>query len=72
MGISDTDILFGKPEDPDPRADKTYLAVSSAVALMVLSIVAVFLRFLSRWVVRVPFMLDDWLILVALVCLSVD
>ena len=67
MAISDTDILFGKPEDPDLNANKTYLIISSSIPLIVLAILAVILRFISRWVIRVPLMLDDWLILAALV-----
>ena len=67
MAISDTQALFGDPQDPDLSADKRPLVISSSLAMIVLACVAVVLRFLSRWVIRVPFLVDDWLILAALV-----
>lgn len=70
MAISDDQILFGTPLDNDITTNKTSLITSTAIALIVLTFAAVVLRFLSRWVIRVPFLLDDWLILAALVGLS--
>lgn len=67
MTISDTAILFGTPVDADPNANKSYLVISSSISMVVLSILAVFLRFISRWMISVPFLLDDWLMLAALV-----
>ena len=53
--------------DADAHADKTYLVTASSVTMIVMSVLAVFLRFMSRRVVSVPFALDDWLILAAMV-----
>lgn len=55
------------PNVEDPDADlRALLNISSAV-MMVFSISAVGLRFLSRRLIRVPYLMDDWLILAALV-----
>ena len=67
MAISETQSLFGDPEDPDPHADKTHLVVSTAIAMIILANIAVVLRFVSRRVIHVPFLVDDWLMLAALV-----
>ena len=68
MAISDTQILFGTPDDPDILSDKRTLVVSTGIAMLILAVVAVVLRFVSRRVIRVPFLIDDWLMLAALVC----
>ena len=68
MAISDTQMLFGTPDDSDILSDKRTLVVSTAIAMLILAVIAVVLRFVSRRVIHVPFLIDDWLMLAALVC----
>lgn len=60
---------FPIPEDAkaDPDADHSAIIVRSAIAMAVLSFAAVALRFISRTLTKVSLLLDDWLILAALV-----
>ena len=61
--------FFRNPNVPglDPNADKGGQLVASGVAMIALSFVAIVLRFTSRWLVDARILLDDWLILAALV-----
>ncbi|PYH68066.1 uncharacterized protein BO88DRAFT_465092 [Aspergillus vadensis CBS 113365] len=60
--------VFGQPPAHIDLADSQVRRDNTAVIiLLVLSIIAVGLRFIARLAVRNPFQLDDWLILVSLV-----
>lgn len=51
----------------DPDADVGGMILTSAIVMACLSTVAVALRFLSRKITKVKWLMDDWLILIALV-----
>ncbi|RAH53751.1 hypothetical protein BO85DRAFT_462774 [Aspergillus piperis CBS 112811] len=60
--------IFGQPPAHIDLADSQVRRDNAAViVLLVLSIIAVGLRFIARLAVRNPFRLDDWLILASLV-----
>lgn len=60
--------IFGQPLAHIDLADSQVRRDNAAViVLLVLSIIAVGLRFIARLAVRNPFRLDDWLILASLV-----
>ncbi|PYH55528.1 uncharacterized protein BO96DRAFT_446915 [Aspergillus niger CBS 101883] len=72
MGARDLDptivAIFGQPPAHINLAVSQVRRDNAAVvSLLVLSIIAVVLRFIARLAVRNPFRLDDWLILVSLV-----
>ena len=53
--------------------DRGYVAVGTCVAFTVIEIVFVFLRFLSRWLGKVPMGIDDVLIIPALIiCIATN
>ncbi|MCJ1288013.1 hypothetical protein MMC26_007366 [Xylographa opegraphella] len=58
------DGLDGPIDDPD--ADKGPLLVNVSAAMVALSCIAVFLRFVARWVSRTPILADDFLLVAAL------
>ena len=61
--------FFKNPDVPglNPHADKTVELLSSALIMMILSFIAIILRFTSRWLIDARILLDDWLVLAALV-----
>ncbi|MCJ1396616.1 hypothetical protein MMC18_009507 [Xylographa bjoerkii] len=61
-------MLFAGPDGSidDPNADKGPLLVNVSVAMIALSCVAVFLRFLARRISRTPVLADDFLLIAAL------
>ena len=65
-------FAFPVPEDVvDPDANiKNEIIIPAAVMISVAT-VAVFLRFLSRRLLKLPLLWDDWLILVAMVILAI-
>lgn len=56
------------PPGLDVMETKTGQLISSVVAMAVLAFIAVVLRVWSRLLSKAPFKLDDWLIILALVC----
>ncbi|MCJ1400076.1 hypothetical protein MMC11_003279 [Xylographa trunciseda] len=61
-------MLFAGPDGSidDPTADKGPLLVNVSAAMIALSCIAVFLRFLARRTSRTPVLADDFLLLAAL------
>ncbi|MCJ1445491.1 MAG: hypothetical protein MMC23_005996 [Stictis urceolatum] len=59
-------VLNSSEADTDPNGDFARLIINTSIAIFVLTVVAVGLRFLARRIVRQPFLMDDWLILAAL------
>ncbi|KAF2235867.1 hypothetical protein EV356DRAFT_531424 [Viridothelium virens] len=60
--------FFPNPPVPglDPNASKEGQLRSSGFAMIMLSFIAIVLRFTSRWLIDARILLDDWLILAAL------
>ncbi|MCJ1431485.1 hypothetical protein MMC27_000838 [Xylographa pallens] len=61
-------MLFDGPDGSidDPNADKGPLLVNVSAAMVALSCIAVFLRFLARRISRTPVLADDFLLIAAL------
>ncbi|MCJ1387010.1 hypothetical protein MMC17_010139 [Xylographa soralifera] len=61
-------MLFAGPDGSidDPNADKGPLLVNVSAAMVALSCIAVFLRFLARRISRTPVLADDFLLIAAL------
>ena len=54
-----------------PEDDQRNLFVATAMSLLVLTMVAIILRLLSRWIAKVGLWWDDFLILLGEVCVFI-